>query len=238
MTLRTLSAKAAAQLDAELMSAGAFTLDQLMELAGLLVAKAVYRQYPPSAAGNKLLVLVGPGNNGGDGLVASRHLKLWGYEPVLFYPKKSTKQPLYLSLLEQLRQLEVAEVELDDAKKLATDSKVVAIIDSLFGFSFKPPLRPPFGELVAYLVAHETAPVVSVDIPSGWDVDEGPTEAKSLNPNMLISLTAPKPCAGHFDAADKIHYLGGRFINPAVAEKYGIADLVKKYPGDELIVKL
>ena len=70
MILKTLSSKAAAQLDADLMSSGAFSLDQLMELAGLSVASAVYKQYPPTPAKNKLLVLVGPGNNGGDALEA------------------------------------------------------------------------------------------------------------------------------------------------------------------------
>ena len=37
---------------------------------------------------------------------------------------------------------------------------------------------------------------------------------------------------------DKIHYLGGRFINPRIAKEYGIEDIVNKYQGDELIVKL
>lgn len=241
MTVRTLTSKAAAQLDSELMSSGAFSLDQLMELAGLAVAQAVYRQYPPTSHKNKLLVLVGPGNNGGDGLVASRHLKLWGYDPVIYYPKKSTKQPLYQRILTQLQQLNVLEKEkLDEVKEFAQQLEVVAIIDSLFGFSFNPPVRPPFDELLDYLSQNngKVAPIISVDIPSGWDVDEGPTSGSALQPKMLISLTAPKPCALHFDGKDKIHYLGGRFINRQVAEKYGIQDLVSLYQRDDLIVKL
>ena len=241
MILKTLSSKAAAQLDADLMSSGAFSLDQLMELAGLSVASAVYKQYPPTPAKNKLLVLVGPGNNGGDGLVASRHLKLWGYDPVLFYPKKSTKQPLYQRLVTQLQQLKVPEIDqLDEVKKLAGDSSVVAIIDTLFGFSFKPPIRPPFDELIGYLASSgdSVAPIVSVDIPSGWDVDSGPTDNNALQPKMLVSLTAPKPCATYFNAKDKVHYLGGRFINDEVAAKYDIADLIDLYKGDEQIVKI
>lgn len=102
---KTLSAKAAAQLDKELMSTGAFSIDQLMELAGLAVAKAIYKQYPPQKPTlplQKVLVLVGPGNNGGDGLVAARHLKTWGaYEPIIYYPKKSTKSDLINRLVEQ-----------------------------------------------------------------------------------------------------------------------------------------
>ncbi|EAQ90152.1 hypothetical protein CHGG_06771 [Chaetomium globosum CBS 148.51] len=63
MSLKTLSAKAAAALDKELMSTGAFSLDQLMELAGLSVSQVVYRVHPPNM-GQRVLVAVGPGNNG------------------------------------------------------------------------------------------------------------------------------------------------------------------------------
>lgn len=61
--LQTLSAAAATALDKELMSTGAFSIDQLMELAGLSVSQVVYRVHPP-AKGNRVLVACGPGNNG------------------------------------------------------------------------------------------------------------------------------------------------------------------------------
>lgn len=63
MGLKFLGAKAAAALDKELMSSGAFSIDQLMELAGLSVSQAVYRVQPPSS-GRRVLVACGPGNNG------------------------------------------------------------------------------------------------------------------------------------------------------------------------------
>ena len=49
----------------------------LMETAGLRFADCV-RQHMGGAAGSRVVVLVGPGNNGGDGLVAARHLHEWG----------------------------------------------------------------------------------------------------------------------------------------------------------------
>ncbi|OBA20359.1 YjeF N-terminal domain-like protein [Metschnikowia bicuspidata var. bicuspidata NRRL YB-4993] len=242
LVFKTLSAKAAAALDAELMSTGSFSIDQLMELAGLAVAKAVYKQYPPKRAAKPetVLVLVGPGNNGGDGLVCARHLKAWNYcEPVVFYPKRPQKD-LYVRLTKQLEDMGVRSVnDVDLVKKLLEAGSTKVIIDALFGFSFRPPLRAPFDELVGYLSANSAklAPIVSVDIPSGWDVDEGPLDL-DINAAMLVSLTAPKPCAEKFQAADKAHYLGGRFINDAIAEKYGIADLLKMYHADDLVVKL
>jgi NAD(P)H-hydrate epimerase len=59
-------------------ASGALSLDQLMELAGLACAQALATVYPvakgSTASNEKILVCCGPGNQGGDGLVAARHL--------------------------------------------------------------------------------------------------------------------------------------------------------------------
>lgn len=75
------------------MSTGGFSIDQLMELAGLSVSQAVFKLQPLSK-GKRILVACGPGNNGGDGLVAARHLFHYGYKPTIYYPKQS-KNELY-----------------------------------------------------------------------------------------------------------------------------------------------
>ncbi|KAI9676104.1 MAG: hypothetical protein M1817_000848 [Caeruleum heppii] len=59
---QTLSARNAAALDKDLMTAGGFSLDQLMELAGLAVSQAVYKVHPLNL-GKRILVACGPGNN-------------------------------------------------------------------------------------------------------------------------------------------------------------------------------
>lgn len=64
-----------------------------MELAGLSVSEALYKLQTPQQA-PRVLVAVGPGNNGGDGLVAARHLWHYGYKPTVYYPKKP-KNELY-----------------------------------------------------------------------------------------------------------------------------------------------
>ena len=70
-----LNAADAAALDKELMSdAYGFTLDQLMELAGLSCAAAIHHLYPPSSHPS-VLVLVGPGNNGGDAARRERSMR-------------------------------------------------------------------------------------------------------------------------------------------------------------------
>lgn len=70
----------AQKIDEELMGPLGFSVDQLMELAGLACAVSLATEYPVSIH-SRVLVISGPGNNGGDGLVAARHLHHFGYQP-------------------------------------------------------------------------------------------------------------------------------------------------------------
>jgi NAD(P)H-hydrate epimerase len=86
------------------------------------------------------------------------------------------------------------------------------ILDAVFGFSFKPPIRAPF-DIALSLVASSRLPIVSVDIPSGWDVEKGNVGGVGLEPEVLVSLTAPKEGVRSFAGR---HFLGGRFISKCV----------------------
>ncbi|KNE57361.1 hypothetical protein AMAG_03081 [Allomyces macrogynus ATCC 38327] len=225
-----LGQKAAQAIDVELMSAqGGFSIDQLMELAGLSVAQAVERAFPlggaPTAPGElpknaRVLVCCGPGNNGGDGLVAARHLRHFGYAPMVFYPKKS-KKPLFTGLMTQLINLDIPFVNeplapvLDDALQSSD-----LIIDALFGFSFSGDVRAPFDQVIQK-INDSKRPIVSVDVPSGWDVEQGPIEGKLKieSPAVLVSLTTPKLGCLKFEGT---HFVGGRFVPPTLAAKFGL----------------
>jgi len=227
--LRTLGPKAAAALDEELMSSGAFSIDQLMELAGLAVSQAMYAISPPSKTPN-ILVACGPGNNGGDGLVAARHLFHFGYKPTMYYPKQS-KNELCQRLRTQLEQLKVPFTDdFGDAVK-----KNDYIIDAIFGFSFSGEVREPFPAVIEALSEHQK-PVLAVDAPSSWNIEDGPPQdgpGKAYQPDALISLTAPKPLVKWFKGR---HFVGGRFVGREIAEKYGFD--VPPYQGSEQIVEL
>lgn len=232
-TLKTLGPEKAADLDGDLMSeSGGFSIDQLMELAGLSVSQAVYAVHPPSS-GKRILVACGPGNNGGDGLVAARHLFHYGYNPTVYYPKP-TKKPIFDGLQKQLVNLKIPFENDKPFKQLAGNTDF--IIDSLFGFSFKPPVRDPFNEAIQVL--EETKiPVLAVDTPSSWHVEDGPQSegvGSKYMPDYLISLTAAKPNVDHFKG--KKHFIGGRFLSQDVAGKYGLD--VPDYKGIDQITEV
>lgn len=222
----------AMNIDVELFNEYKFSVDQLMELAGLSCAVAIAKCYALSdLKGDNILVFCGPGNNGGDGLVCARHLKLFGYCPSIYYPKR-TERPLYQNLTTQCQAMAVPFLE-DPPNAEALCKNYSLLVDALFGFSFRPPIRAEFVSLVD-TIKNSGVPLCSVDIPSGWDVEHGPPESGGLEPDLLISLTAPKKCAEKFRG--RFHFLGGRFVPPALEKKYGLE--LPKYPGTEVCVKL
>lgn len=201
-------------------------VDQLMELAGLSCAHAIAKEFKIKE-NNKALIVCGPGNNGGDGLVLARHLSLMKYVPSIYYPKR-TEKLLYNNLINQCTMM---GIEFLTACPENADS-FLFITDALFGFSFKPPVRDSFADIMELMYATKT-PICSIDIPSGWDVEKGQVADKSINPYMLVSLTAPKLCARDFKG---IHYLGGRFVPQALADKYQLN--LPEYEGTESCIKL
>lgn len=230
--MKYLTQDEAAALDMELFNDYKFSVDQLMELAGLSVASAVAQAYPatmyPSA-----LVVCGPGNNGGDGLVAARHMTLFGYNVSVHYPKRTPK-PLYDNLYEQCVKFGVNIVQtLPSPEDLKNDYHI--LVDALFGFSFKPPVRDALKPALDALI-DANLPVCSVDIPSGWDVEKGPPSVRPLQPELLISLSAPKLCAKPEFLNKTKHYLGGRFLPPGIIEKYNLT--LPPYPSQDQVVQL
>ncbi|KAF1953447.1 meiotically up-regulated gene 182 protein [Byssothecium circinans] len=229
MALRTLSAKNAAAIDQELMSAGAFSIDQLMELAGLSVSQAVFKLQPLNKGG-RILIACGPGNNGGDGLVAARHLHHYGYQPTIYYPKQS-KNELYQRLRKQLEDLKVPFTNDFPSALRQTDH----IVDAIFGFSFSGEVREPFPSVIEAL-RDTKIPVLAVDAPSSWNIEDGPPDngpGKGFFPEALISLTAPKPLVKWFKGR---HFLGGRFLSEEMAAKYELD--VPKYEGLDQVVEV
>lgn len=230
--MKFLNQSEAQNIDIELFNDYKFTIEQLMELAGLSVASAICKSFPLNSLSNqnkKVLVCCGPGNNGGDGLVAARHLKIFGYSPEVFYPKRPNKD-LFNTLTIQCQRHAIPFLE-EMPDNTHVNEHYNILVDAIFGFSFRGDIRPPFLELIDALKTI-SIPIVSVDIPSGWNVENGNVDG--IKPDVLISLTAPKLCATTFRGEH--HYLGGRFVPKALEQKYHL-DL-PCFPGADCVVLL
>lgn len=109
------------------------------------------------------------------------------------------------------------------------------MVDAIFGFSFKGEVREPFTSVIEAL-RDTKVPVLAVDAPSSWGVDEGPPAegpGKGYMPQALISLTAPKPLVKWYRGR---HFVGGRFLGEEVARRYGID--VPGYEGLDQVVEV
>ena len=225
-----ITAEVAKKIDEELMSTFMYSIDQLMEIAGLSVATIIKKEYIKDSLDSKILVVCGPGNNGGDGLVASRYLKEFGCKNVdILYPKKSNND-LYKRLVTQCENYKVSFKEIDSIHQI---SSYDYIIDAIFGFSFHGDVRQPFKDILSKM-SEMNDKIISVDIPSGWDVEKGNIN-NTISPKGLISLTLPKKGVSEFKGK---HFLAGRFVPQKLYEVMKINVNDNLYKDSELYTLL
>jgi len=158
---------------------------------------------------------------------------MFGYEPTIYMPKPGSKD-IYQRLKKQCDNMMIksmpSDASMDDLRSTLSSNDV--IMDAIFGFSFKGPVRAPFNDVLP-LLSSAGKPIVSVDIPSGWDVEKGNEEGVGIVPNVLVSLTAPKEGVRSFQGR---HFLGGRFVPKVMEEKFQLN--LPEYPGFDQIVEL
>jgi NAD(P)H-hydrate epimerase len=161
----------------------------LMEAAGAAVAEAAEEV----AAGGPVRIVCGKGNNGGDGLVAARHLAATGFEveTLLLWPAAELS-PDAAANLEQLPG-GVREVEAGEAPAALEGSGVV--VDAIFGTGFEGAPRAPADAAIEAINACG-APVVAADIASGVDAASGEVAGAAVEANVTVSFHAPK--LGHW----------------------------------------
>lgn len=171
-------------------------LAELMENAGRAVVEFCLRQYP---AAKHVLVLCGKGNNGGDGFVTARVLAEAGVDvAVLLLGREDGVRGEAATALARLRE-ETPSVDfwpVQDETALAAASGAVAsadlLIDAVLGTGFKPPLRG-LPAALRELIANSAAPVVAVDLPSGWDADStAQTAPDAFRTDAVVTFTRPK----------------------------------------------
>jgi NAD(P)H-hydrate epimerase len=196
-------------------------LATLMENAGTAVAKFCLRRYP---AAERVVVLCGKGNNGGDGLVAARVLAEAGVGvEVLLLGRKDEVKDEAAGALERLpaeaqgvRLREVVdEAALAEMREDLESAEL--ILDAVVGTGFKPPLRG-LAAAARDAIAKVDARVVAVDLPSGWDADSVEQKAGgAYRADAVVTFTAPK--RAHVFGA-----LTGGTLGPVVVAEIGSPD--------------
>ena len=179
----------------------------LMENAGREVAQ-VARSY--TMEGSSVLILAGAGNNGGDGLVAARHLANHGHRVTILLTVDEHKfTGAAQTQLQIIRKMGIPLAILPRQKEAFTQwlehSDVGdAVVDAIFGTGLNRPLDGSIQELIA-AVNQSNRRVISVDIPSGLDCDTGQALGIAVHATHTVSFCGMKI---GFEAADAISYLG------------------------------
>lgn len=173
----------------------------LMPRAGTAAADFIAARW---AAGAAVLALVGPGNNGGDALVAATRLRAAGYRVSVVMPGDPGRLPADAARAYAAWRAQGGA----ERAGLAPGPRPDVIIDGLFGIGLNRPLGADWQALVDEINSWEL-PVLALDVPSGVDADSGRTLGRPLRARWTLSfigrargLEAPGPGR---DAAGELH---------------------------------
>jgi hydroxyethylthiazole kinase-like uncharacterized protein yjeF len=180
----------------------------LMENAGSAVARFILADYPHA---QRVGILCGKGNNGGDGFVVARKLvetgravrilllsgpeELRGDAAVMFQRMEKSLHPV------NVVPLIVREANGFDSSEAAEIFSADLIVDAILGTGFRPPVSPLYAAAIAKMNAASAA-IVAVDIPSGADADamhpqaaagSGYATSNQARADAVVTFTAPRP---------------------------------------------
>ena len=160
----------------------------LMENAGKSAAEILNHTIRRQRSVNEVtcLILVGPGNNGGDGLVMGRYLKKWGAQVSVYRWKEQR-----LTIADQDVPAQETAARLEEVF-----SRAAFIIDALLGTGRSRPLPESMRSLLARARTErekrETLRIVAVDLPTGMNADTGEVDPAAIRCDMTITLACPK----------------------------------------------
>ncbi|MFQ5341420.1 MAG: NAD(P)H-hydrate epimerase [Anaerolineae bacterium] len=176
--------------------AGGLTYDQMMENAGHAVVDAMLARR--EMKGQRVVILTGPGNNGGDGLVVGRHLHDLENQVSVYLWKRDTTDDHNFDAVEER---DVSVVRADEDEDFATLrewlNEADIVIDALLGTGLTRPIGGTLAELlgvVADVIAERDDPpwVVAVDIPTGVNSDTGHSDPATVPADLTVTFGLPK----------------------------------------------
>ncbi|MGE3855959.1 MAG: NAD(P)H-hydrate dehydratase [Dehalococcoidia bacterium] len=207
---------------------------ELMANAGLAAAQEAWMAVG-ALDGSEALVLCGPGNNGGDGLVAALHLHQWGAEVHIYLLRpRPAEDAEWAAVVEAgIGATTVAE-DTDFAFLEQQLSGATIVLDALFGTGFAPRERPITGDAAEVLLrlraAREATPpvqLIALDLPSGVDADTGYADPHTVAADTTVTFGYAK--TGLFSMP------GRRFAGEVIPVGIGIpAEAATRLPYEDL----
>jgi len=192
--MKILTAEQMRQIDQECARLGTPS-SVLMENAGKAVAEETQRSLG-KMENQHILCLIGPGNNGGDGLVAARYLHDWGARVSLYLCSQRPPDDSNLELVQErgITCVEAAQDKnLDKLDNLL--SSTTCVIDALLGTGRMRPLEGIFQQVlnrVGTAKKNRNLGIIAVDLPSGLDADSGAVDPACLYADSTVTLAFPK----------------------------------------------
>lgn len=159
----------------------------LMETAGRHVALAAAERL---RSGDAVAILIGAGNNGGDGSVAARHLLGWGFRPRLHLSCAPERLGGDAGIMFAAARAAGVPVEADLPTR-----PVALVVDGLLGTGLTGQVRGRAAEMIAWIAAQQ-APVVAIDIPSGLCADTGRPLGAAVVADETVTFVSSAP--GHW----------------------------------------
>jgi len=172
------------------------TLLQMMEQAGSHLAEVVRLELGGDLRDGSIVVAVGPGNNGGGGLVAARHLMNRGAsvrvvlaQPALRMTEAGRHQ--LATLIAMGTSCCVATYDLTDEELEHALDRADLVVDAILGYNSHGAPRGEVERLVGFIVRSQR-PVVSLDVPTGADADSGGVSGVAIAARATLTLALPK----------------------------------------------
>ena len=153
----------------------------LMERAGRAAAEIARRL----AAGGRVLVVAGPGNNGGDAFVVARHLKSWWFDVDIVFTGEAARLP-------QDARAAFDALRAPTAPEIPTGRSYDLVVDGLFGIGLQRDITGTHARLVAAINALDTR-VLALDLPSGLASDSGRVLGCAVRADHTATFIALKP---------------------------------------------
>src|SRR5690606_21853731 len=207
---RLYTARQMAEADARAVAAGV-PVDALMEAAGRTVARVVRERFP---AAGRVLLLCGPGNNGGDGYVAARELAA-GLEVTVLEaapPRTEAARGARASLTAVGVEPGALSAGAVDAWLASADPDAAVVVDALLGSGLTRPLGGDLAAVAAALNAGQV-PVVAVDVPTGVDADVAVPPGEHVRADVTVQLAGAKVASAFHPA--RAAFEGARPGRPA-----------------------